>query len=240
MEILKKTYRKAYKKASEHRFDEYHKKEALKRIKALSLATKTHPSPAIYKKCDEYAKDVLGSLVYSPWLKAYSVLAGTFKEGWIPDNYYGKIVVPRLKGNYGEMSSCKGMSSRIFDTDLIPDLVYSVNGLLYTTSMELITPANLNNYLFESCDKVVYKLDGGFQGRGIFVYDKNNFPKEKMTFDNGVFQKYIVQHPFFDEYCSDAVATIRLTTVADDKLNVQCRAAYLKIPTPQEATPMFN
>jgi hypothetical protein len=25
-------------------------------------------------------------------------LNGTFKEGWIPDNYYGAVVAPRTKG----------------------------------------------------------------------------------------------------------------------------------------------
>jgi hypothetical protein len=226
LRLLKKTFDKV----SDYRYEAHNKKEALNFFKAVSIAQEKSLSPAIHKKCDEYAKEVFGSLKYSPWLRAYSVFAGTFKEGWIPSNYYEKIVVPSLKGAYGKMSQCKSMSSRIFDTDLIPDLVYSVNGLLYTTSMELIAPADLKDYLFENCEKVVYKLDSSLQGLGVFVYDKNTFPKDQLKFDNGVFQSYIVQHPFFDEFCASGVSTIRMTTVVDDKLNVQCRSAYLRFP----------
>jgi hypothetical protein len=230
MKIIKRYLKKAHGKYRKYSYYRYYKQEAYDLIKAMSRASNTPDTSAMFKKCDEYAHDVLGSLEYSPWLKAYSVLAGTFKEGWIPDNYYGEIVVPYLKGDYGRMSFCNAISGRIFDTDLIPDLAYSVNGLLYTTSMELIKVVNLKRYLFENCEKVVYKLDNGLQGKSVFVYDENNFPEDTLTFANGVFQSYIIQHPFFDEFCGNGTSTIRLTTVVDDELNIQCRGAYLRIP----------
>jgi len=180
-------------------------------------------------KCDEYARDVLGSSKYSPWLKVYTAFNGVFKEGWIPDNYYSSVVMPALKGNFGQISTCKAMSRRIFETDLLPDLAYSVNRLLYSRSLELLDPTNLKNYLFDSCEKIVYKMDMGLQGKSVFIYDKNSFP-ESIVFSNGVFQKYIVQHPFFDMFSENAVSTIRITTVVDDELDIQCRAAYLRIP----------
>jgi Sugar-transfer associated ATP-grasp len=187
-------------------------------------------SPALFRQCDEYAKSVLGSIKYSPWLKAYTVLSGTFKEGWIPDNYYGKVVAPRLGGDYGEISNCKSISRRLFQTDLLPDLAYSVNGLLYTPSMGRIRPDELRKYLFGVTDKVVYKLDNGLQGKSVFVYDIDTLPVESTSYGNGVFQSYIVQHPFFDAFDSRSVATIRITTVVDDEAIVSCRAAYLRLP----------
>jgi hypothetical protein len=187
-------------------------------------------SPDLFNQCDEYAKIVLGSIKYSPWLRAYAVFSGTFKEGWIPDNYYGRVVVPQLGGNYGEISNYKAVSRKLFQTDLLPDLAYAVNGLFHTSAMEPLKPGELKKFLFAASDKVVYKLDSGGQGKSVFVYDVDNFPDESAPFGNGVFQSYIVQHPFFDAYDSQSVSTIRVTTVVDDESNVSCRAAYLRLP----------
>jgi hypothetical protein len=188
------------------------------------------PNSALFKQCDEYAKDVLGSGKYSPWLRAYSLLSGTFHEGWIPNNYYGEIVVPRIKGPYGEISHYRAISNRLFYTDLLPDLAYSVNGLLCTSSMEVIHPSELKKCLFATSDRVVFKIDDGRKGKGVSIYDTDSFPEESGAFGNGVFQRYIVQHPFFDQFSGRATSTIRITTVVDDDSNVSCRAVYLRLP----------
>ena len=52
------------------------------------------------KLCKEYALDIFGDKKYAPWLMAYCAYSHQFKEGWIPDNYYGEYVVPALKGEY--------------------------------------------------------------------------------------------------------------------------------------------
>ena len=219
------------KRAAEDYYYHYeHKQQARHLIDSMTSLAGGRRSPALFKQCDDYAKNVLGSIKYSPWLKAYTVFSGTFKEGWIPDNYYGKVVVPMLGGDYGDMSSCKSVSRRLFQTDLLPDLAYSVNGLLYTPDMELIRPSELKKYLFSVDKKVVYKLDNGGQGKSVFVYDIDEFPDALIRFGNGVFQSYIAQHPFFDAFDGQSVSTIRITTVVDDELNVSCRAAYLRLP----------
>ena len=65
----------------------------------------------LIKLSNEYACDIFGWIGFSPWLYVYSALAQTFKEGWIPDNYYGKIVVPALKGDYGKIADLKSLTS---------------------------------------------------------------------------------------------------------------------------------
>jgi hypothetical protein len=160
----------------------------------------------------------------------YSVFSGTFKEGWIPDNYYGKVVVPKLKANYGAVSSCKAISRRLFQTDLLPDLAYAVNGLFYSVSMEAIKPSELKKHLFGTSERVIYKADNGLKGRGVSIYDLRSFPDEPVAFGNGVFQSYIIQHPFFDAFDDHSVSTIRITTVVDDDSDVSCRAPFLRLP----------
>lgn len=53
------------------------------------------------KLCNDYAQDIFGSSLYAHWLKVYTLVAGVFKEGWIPDNYYGAVVLPVLNGQHG-------------------------------------------------------------------------------------------------------------------------------------------
>jgi hypothetical protein len=205
-------------------------RQALQLVESMTSGAGRSRNSVLFKQCDEYAREMLGSSKYSPWLKAYAVFAGTFKEGWIPDNYYGKVVVPRLEGGYGDISDYRSISRRLFQTELLPDLAYSVNGLLYTPALEPIKPSELKKYLFAENERIVYKLDGGLQGKGVFVYDSDSFPDESIAFGNGAFQGYIAQHPFFDAFCSQSVSTIRITTVVDDESNVSCRAAYLRLP----------
>jgi Sugar-transfer associated ATP-grasp len=216
--------------AEDYYYHARHRDQALQLIGSMTSLAGRRGNPALFRQCDEYARDVFGSRKYSPWLKAYAVFSGTFKEGWIPDNYYGKIIVPRLSGGYGHMSTYKSVSNRLFQTDLLPDLAYSVNGLLYTPSMESVRAGDLKKYLFAIYDRIVYKVDNGAQGTNVFVYDADSFPDESMSFDNGVFQSYIIQHPFFDAFDDQSVSTIRITTVVDDESNVLCRAAYLRLP----------
>jgi hypothetical protein len=211
-----------------------HKRQAWQLIESMTSRGGGRRNAVLFKHCDEYAKDVFGSEKYSPWLKAYTVLSGTFKEGWIPANYYGTVVVAALKGNYGGISDHKAITSRLFQTDLLPDVAYSVNGLLCTKSMDRVEPSDLKKYLFGMSEKVVFKRDGGARGESVSIYDVNSFPDEATTFSNGVFQSYVVQHPFFDAFSTQSVSTLRLTTVVEDDLNVSCRAAYLRLPRSNE------
>jgi hypothetical protein len=216
--------------AESHYYHSRHKDQALQLIESMTALAGGRQSATLFKQCDDYATDVLGSRKYSPWLKAYTVFSGEFKEGWIPDNYYGKVVVPSMSGSYGEISAYKTISSRLFQTDLLPDLAYSTNGLSHTPAMELVKPSELKKYLFRASDRIVYKLDNGEQGASVYVYDQDSFPDDSTTFSNGVFQSYIIQHPFFDAFNGHSVSTIRITTVIDDESNVSCRAAYLRLP----------
>jgi len=213
---------------SDFRFHFNHIKQAQGLIKSMTAVVGSQVNPAVLKQCDEYAKDVFGSVIYSPWLQAYSILAGTFKEGWIPVNYYAKVVVPKLKGSYGEADNAP-LARRLFETNLMPDLAYSVNGLLCTASMEPLKPAELKEYLFQTCDRVVYKKDASKRGKGVSVFNRENFP-DILPLGNGTFQSYIVQHPFFNAFDSRSVSTIRITTVVEDDLKVSCRAAFLRLP----------
>jgi hypothetical protein len=122
--------------AIDYRFHQSHKRQALEILRHIESA-KGKTNPVLLRKCDDYAKDVLGWQAYAPWLYVYTAIAGKFKEGWIPDNYYGKVVVPAMSGYYGAVSDLKPLSMMMFRCDTFPDIAYFVNGLFYTNDLKV-------------------------------------------------------------------------------------------------------
>ena len=206
-----------------------HKKSAYSILKGIEFV-KGKTDPKLIKLSDEYATEILGRKSYSPWLHVYSAMAETFKEGWIPDNYYGNLIVPKLKGNYGNISDYNAITKRLFKSDLFPDILYFTNGLWLSNEYQILSEKEIKEIAFTESEKVVYKIDDSLQGRGVSFIGKNDFDSQMIKkLGNGVLQKYINQHSFFDEIMSNSVATIRITSVVDDEGLVSIRACYLRI-----------
>jgi hypothetical protein len=201
-------------------------KSALKTIESIKGKT----DPKLLDMSNTYAKDVLGWRGYAPWLQAYSAMIGEFKEGWIPENYFGSVVVPKLQGEIGKTSFLKPLSQKIFNSTNFPDIGHFVNGSFYTENYQYLTNNNILVYLFKDFDKVVFKLNNSAQGTGIFVFNKETFNVNTIKrLGDGVFQKYIHQHPFFNQIMSNSVSTIRILTVLDNLGNASVRACYLRV-----------
>ena len=109
-----------------------HARRSLKIIE--SIKGKTDPKLIAISK--EYAADILGWRGYSPWLQAYSAMAGEFKEGWLPENYFGNVIVPKLQGDVGETSFLKPLSKKLFSSSAFPDVGHFVNGTFYSENYE--------------------------------------------------------------------------------------------------------
>jgi len=186
--------------------------------------------PAQLRLADAYARDALGDPCYAPWLHVYTALNRTFKEGWIPDNYYGWVVVPKMKGLYGQMSHLKPMSRLLFRDDAFPDLAYYVNGIFYSADHIAIPKSEVANMVFRDTERVAFKLDQSFQSNGVFLMDRKTFDVDRIRMlGNGVLQRFIVQHKLFDQFASKAVATVRFTTVVDDAGDISLRACFLRL-----------
>lgn len=223
--IVKKVI-KQYKHCKYHRGRNHKFLEILKNIESevgpLTLKLK--------KICDDYANDIFGSKVYAPCLYLYTATSGSFKEGWIPENYYAHTVAPKIAGHYGNLSNLKSLQCKLFGNSLFPDLAYFSNGLFFSKDYVLIDDKDVFNYIFSDNNKIVFKCDNSLQGRDIFIFNKSNFnTKYIKTVGNGVFQYFINQHSFFNRFNSTSVATIRLTTVVNDLGKVSVRGAYLRL-----------
>jgi len=217
---------------SDYRYWSYHldhKKSALKVLKSIE-SVKGKTDKKLIKLSDDYANDVLGWKGYAPWLYVYSAVNNNFKEGWIPDNYYGKIVVPALKGNYGIIADYNSLTSRLFNSSHFPDCAYYTNGIWISPKYQVLSEKEVVEIAFNKNEKVVYKIDNSLQGRGVYFLDKNNINIGKlMSLGNGVLQKYINQHPFFQNIIANSVATLRITSVINEKGIVSVRACYLRV-----------
>jgi len=184
----------------------------------------------LIRHCNSYAREVLGWNGYAPWLWVYTALAGSFREGWIPDNYYGKVVVPRRQGAYGRVSHLKAFHAQIFRNGHFPDIAYCANDFFISPDYTILSPAALEELLFNGREEVVFKKDLSYQGRGIQFLDQEGFRRlQTPSLGNGVFQEVVHPHPVLETLSPGAVATLRLTTVLNDDGLVSLRAAYLRL-----------
>jgi len=227
--ILESAVRKALQKGRWLRFHRLLNAEAELLLKNIE-SERGKIDQKLKKRAQEYACEVLGWAGYAPWLKVYSAMTGEFKEGWMPDNYYGWVVVPKMKGAYGEIAKIKPLAEKLLNTDRLPNIAYYVNGLFFSPEWEVLAPETVEKYIFKHDSRLVYKTDHSSQGKGVHFLTKETFNVEKIRkTGNGVFQKYINQHDFFKELMPNSVATLRLTSVVEDDGSVSCRAAYLRM-----------
>ena len=212
-----------------YRYHHYSVREARGILKSIEAAKGPLPRK-IVKYCDEYSRDVFGHHHFAAWLYVYSAVAGQFKEGWIPDNYYGSIVVPKLKGNYSVVARLKSLNSTIFSHNSFPDILSYSNGLFVDAECRVLPPDSIKGKLFADQERVVYKLNNSAQGRGIFFFDRESFDLGTIFhLGDGLFQSVINQHEVFQEFVPESVATLRMTTVSEDDGTTSLRACYLRL-----------
>jgi len=228
-EDIKSSLKSVVKTAMRCRYHRIHAIQATRILKSIARhGTKLRDSDK--KLCDEYAVDILGHKHFAPWLYVYTAISGEFKEGWIPDNYYGSIVVPKIKGDYGKVSSLKPLNAVIFQSGLFPDLLSYANGVFFDAQYRFVPIEEVASILFRYQDRVVFKLDNSLQGTGICLFTRDTFSIEKIqSLGNGLFQGFIEQHGLFAKFAKDSVATIRITTVFQDNGEVSVRACYLRL-----------
>ena len=187
-------------------------------------------TPKTKKQCDNYAEDVLGSKVFAPWLYVYSLVRGEFREGWIPDNYFGRIVVPKVNGHLKNLANLKSFSNVVLRTDALPDIGYFIDGILHDTQYSVVSIDRFRASVSNSWNAIYLKGDGGERGKNISKCRVGDLSLDLLSrFGNCVIQFPIRQHSFFKELVSGPVATIRITTVRDNSGTVSVRAAYLRL-----------
>lgn len=182
------------------------------------------------KAIKEYAEAVLGSSLFYPWLAVYAAYRGEFLEGWIPDDYFGRVVLPRLNGNHRALPAIRSLSRRLFDSDLFPDLLHRVNGAWYSVEGERITLETAHALAFSEGDSVFMKAESSSQGRAITILRHGDFLDAVLALDgNVVIQRAIEQHAWYAAIFEPAVATVRVLTVSSAEGTPRKRMVYLRV-----------
>lgn len=186
------------------------------------------PTREQIKQCNDYAGDVLGSVGYAPWLHIYAAVAGEFREGWIPDNYFKQYVV--WPSSYENVSGHRPLGAKFFPDAPIPDIAHVVDGNLFLKDNTPVPKAQWADAVFAHDARLIYKTDSSLQGLGIAFLDKAAFvAAAENGLANGVLQTVIKQHPMFDELSPNALATLRITTALDQHGQASARASYLRL-----------
>lgn len=229
MSRVVETAKAAAKAALRHHYARNHINAA--RAKLATLEEMYGPlNPADRRRCDAYAVDVLGNARYAPWLYVYAHVAGEFRDGWIPDNFYDERVLPHTSGEYGELSRLRSLNTLLFDAPEFPDLAASVNGMFVDRKCRTIAESDLVDLLFQQGDQVIFKSDSSQSGIGVTLLDRDGFDLNRARrLGPGIFQRFIRQHDLFQRLGNcPAVATLRLTTAADDQGRISLRGAHLR------------
>lgn len=199
---------------------------ALKQVESQQGPTDS----AILDRCNEYAQHVLGSRKFAPWLHLYAAVSGEFREGWIPDNYYHRVVHRMKNPVAAKVSNLKTFTNRILDTEALPDLAYALDGVYFSRDFAPVRQPELVSILFDRQDRVYFKPDDSRQGKNVRVMTKQEFEERaRSRFPDGVFQAPIRQHDFFEALSPRATATVRITTARELDGAIGVKAAYLRV-----------
>jgi hypothetical protein len=212
------------------RYHARHRREALEALAILEHSNSTKLAAIDKRRADAYAIGVLGGREYAPWLYVYAAMAGRFCDGWIPDNFFGTVVVPRVNRGLGPFSGLKTFSARILQSDALPDIGYHVGGMLYGRDFSAIGRDSLCDVATSTGAYVFVKADFSAQGKGVVKIRSQDL----RHFDFGqigdcVIQSAVEQHRFFENIVSGPVATLRITTVRNSLGVVDFRAAFLRL-----------
>jgi hypothetical protein len=212
------------------RYDHYHRQGAMHAVRGMVTYNGRALTQAQRQQCDAYAREVLGSGAFAPWLYAYTASQGRFREGWLPDNYFGRWVVPVLAKGLEGAAATKSLSRRILRTPALPDLGYVVDGRMHDLDMRPVGLDEFCDAVADEHDAVMVKHDGSSQGRGVRRLTLAALRTADLaSMGDGVVQEWVRPHPFLARAMPDSVATIRITTVREPDGRFASRAAMLKL-----------
>jgi hypothetical protein len=196
-------------------YDRMHAREA---ASAQAAYLKQWPDRALpaatERRVQDYSRDVLGSGRFAPWLQTHAVIHGSFIEGWIPDNFLGRVVLPRLQNPRSKrVTGAKTLARRTLHSEHFPDRAYHVRGCWLDRDGRPLDRSRIAATLFEDGDTVFVKKDRGSRGTGVFMLRRGVFDLARLeSFGDFAVQSAIQQHEAFACVMPDTAAKLRVTT----------------------------
>jgi len=216
------------------RYDALSRRNAMERLSVLERHDGKPLAPRLRRQADAYAREVLGSKAYAPWLYVYAKGRGEFVEGWLPDNFFARVVIPNVNGVLRYMASLKTFTSAVLDSSSIPDVGYVIDGRFYGPGYRPVAKDCARDVLFSRGDEVVVKRDDSAGGRDVFFLRADEFDPDALLVDapNAVVQWRVDHHPLFTELSGAEGSNLRLVTVRLPDGSLEVRHAALRFGTP--------
>ena len=202
-------------------------REALAILDVMARRNGRVLSPFLKKRADDYAREILGSLDYAPWLYVYAAYQGRFREGWMPDNFYHLRVLPKVANAITRVTGHKSFTNLVLKTQALPDLAYRIGGNFYDRNLAVIDRKALSR-LAADFSHVFVKEDGSFGGNAVKKIAARAIADHDFSKDC-VVQRPIRQHRLFDDLSPQSVATLRITTARNPSGGLSQRGAFLRL-----------
>lgn len=213
-------------------YDQFAKQKECKRIRNNLMMNKdTKPLNAdIKRKIKKYAITVLGNRTYTSWLYVYTLFRGSFFEGWIPEDFFIKVL-PRINRVYNTICGAKTLTRRILQTNHLPDKVYFINGSWIDINGNRLYPHEVKDVIFDQSSTAFVKYESTGRGKGIIIIHQDTFEEAKFSQldKNFVVQRAIIQNNWFDLISPGCVATLRILTGLPVGGTPKSCAAYLRV-----------
>jgi Sugar-transfer associated ATP-grasp len=201
--------------------------EALAAVRCMERFNGKKLTPALKAKADAYARDVLSDADHAPWLYVFATMQGEFREGWMPDDFYHMVVVPKIANGLAHVTNIKSLTGILLETDALPDLAYHVGGVYYDRDRSIISLARVKEIVAPYGHAFV-KQDGRGAGQAIRKLAPAELTAEALA-EDCVLQRPIQSHPDLEEIFPGAVATLRITTARAPNGEISRRGAYLRL-----------
>lgn len=227
---MKKNLKRLLNNYKKNRYNKILNTRDLTLLKGMEKESGFKLSTKMKKEIDDYAREVFGSVSYAPSLYIYTVYNKEFKEGWIPDNYFGYVVAPFVNKTLGPVANMKTMSKKIIQTDKLPDKFYVIDRTLYDEQFNVVPYDKIKKTIFSFSDEYYLKLDYSNQGKGVFKISRDHFDfNQILNQGDAVLQTPIIQSKFFDEILEDNVSTLRILTYKDNDNEIKYAASFLRV-----------
>ncbi len=183
----------------------------------------------VKRRIKEYCRETFGSASYWPWLAAYTEIRGSFREGWMPNEFYLYEAIPRLNPPIAsQVSLAKTLDYRLFGDICVKPLLVIVNHLLFDGDYHRIEKQAAERIIRNSAMELVVKKDGSSGGYEVSFVQPSALRLEKLIGAGSfVIQPLVTQHEALSKVYPHSLNTIRVYTYLDSHSQVSVNAILL-------------
>jgi len=168
----------------------------------------------LLNKIKKYADEVFGDAGYGHWLALYAEIRKEFIEGWIGEDYYRSILLPKWnEPKIANLSTLKTFDHRLFPGMTIEPIGMRISGIYYTAEHDRISEMDFVDLIRSHRGEIVIKQDRSGSGKGIHFIESDKFNLNELDkVMDLLVQPSVRQHPSFSRLHPGSVNTLRITT----------------------------